>query len=260
MQISPTSQGTQMTETVTAAVLIIGNEILSGRTQDLNMSYLGTRLNELGIQMKEARVIADDETEIVAALNVLRHRYDYVFTTGGIGPTHDDITADSVATAFGVGIDYHPAAYQAFKEYFEKTGMEANAARMRMARIPNGAALLDDTVEHMPGFQMGNVFVLAGVPAVAQEMFEAVSVRLRHGTPLESRSIRCNTGEGTVAEALGTIQDTYPNADIGSYPWTKNGRHGTSLVIRSGDRAVLDEVFEQVLEMVKRLGGEPLEE
>ena len=249
-----------MTESVTAAVLIIGNEILSGRTQDLNMSFLGTRLNELGIQMKEARVVSDDEKDIVDALNVLRSRYDYVFTTGGIGPTHDDITADSVAKAFGVGIDYHPGAYQAFVDYFEETGMEANEARMRMARIPDGGALIDGSLEFMPGFQMDNVFVLAGVPSVAQEMFEGASKRLRRGTTLQSRSIRCNTGEGAVAAALGTIQDAYPGVDIGSYPWTEDGRHGTSLVLRSGNRSSLDEAFDQVLAMAKRLGGEPVEE
>ena len=249
-----------MSETVTAAVLIIGNEILSGRTQDLNMSYLGTRLNELGIQLQEARVVTDDETEIVDALNALRARYDYIFTTGGIGPTHDDITADSVAKAFGVGIDYHPQAYQAFKDYFEETGMEANEARMRMARVPDGAALIDDSVEFMPGFQMENVFVLAGVPSVAQEMFEGASKRLRRGTTLQSRSIKCHTGEGAVAQALAGLQASYPEVDMGSYPWTDGGRHGTSLVLRGAERATLDEAFDKVFEMARQLGGEPVEE
>ena len=247
-------------ETITAAVLIIGNEILSGRTQDLNLSFLATRLNELGIQMREARVVADDETEIVDALNSLRNRYDYVFTTGGIGPTHDDITADSVAKAFGVGIDYHAQAFQAFKDYFKEIGLEANEARMRMARTPHGAALIDDKVDLMPGFQMKNVFVLAGVPSVAREMFEGASKRLRGGTTLLSRSMRCHTGEGTVAEALGTLQKAYPDVDMGSYPWTVDGRHGTTLVLRSADTAMLDEAFDKVFEMVKHLGGEPLEE
>ena len=249
-----------MTQAVTAAVLIIGNEILSGRTQDLNMSFLGTRLNEFGIQMREARVVADDEDEIIAALNLLRNRYDYVFTTGGIGPTHDDITADSVAKAFGVGIDYHPEAYVAFKKFFEETGMEANEARMRMARTPDGAALIDNSVDFMPGFQMDNVYVLAGVPSVAQEMFEAASKHLRRGITLQSRSIRCNTGEGAVAEALGVIQITYQNVDIGSYPWTEDGIHGTNLVLRSGEQMALDEAFTAVFEMVEQLDGKPIEE
>ena len=249
-----------MTETVTAAVLIIGNEILSGRTQDLNLSFLGICLNELGIQMKEARVVGDDETEIIDALNVLRNRYDYVFTTGGIGPTHDDITADSVAKAFGVGIDYHPEAFQAFKDYFKEIGLETNEARMRMARTPDGAELINGNVDLMPGFQMDNVFVLAGVPSVAREMFEGASKQLRRGATLLSRSMRCHAGEGTVASALGTLQKTYPGVDMGSYPWTEGGRHGTSLVLRSADTVMLDEAFDKVFEMVKGLGGDPLEE
>ena len=260
MRLALIPKGAQMSETVTAAVLIIGNEILSGRTQDLNMSYLGTRLNELGIQVREARVVADDESEIVAALNTLRTRYDYLFTTGGIGPTHDDITADSVAKAFGVGIDYHPQAYQAFKDYFEETGLEANEARMRMARVPDGAALIDDSIEFMPGFQMENVFVLAGVPSVAREMFEGASKRLRRGTTLKSRSIKCHTGEGAVAGALGGLQKRYPDVDMGSYPWTEDGRHGTTLVLRSRNPFILDESFDKVFEMVEQLGGGPLEE
>ena len=249
-----------MSESVTAAVLIIGNEILSGRTQDLNMSFLGARLNELGIQMKEARVIADDEIEIVAALNALRTRYDYVFTTGGIGPTHDDITADSVAKAFGVAIDYHPEAFDAFQQYFEAAGMEANDARMRMARVPDGGLLIDDSVDFMPGFQMDNVFVLAGVPSVARRMFEGASKQLRRGQPMHSRSIRCNTGEGAIADALSTIQQDFPNAEIGSYPWTENDHHGTTLVVRSTDLTTLDKVFDKVMDMSTRLGGDPVEE
>ena len=190
-----------MPETVTAAALIIGNEILSGRTQDQNLSFLGEKLGEIGIRLKEARVVSDDAEEIAAALDALRARYDYVFTTGGIGPTHDDITADSVARAFGVGIDYHPEVYAMLKAWFESKGQEANEARMRMARIPDGAEILDNELTLAPGFQIENVFVLAGVPSIARKMFDGAKRRLRGGAPVCSRAIRVHVGEGTVAEA-----------------------------------------------------------
>ncbi len=245
---------------VTAAALIIGNEILSGRTQDRNLSFLGEKLGEIGIRLKEARVVPDDAEEIAAALDALRTRYDYVFTTGGIGPTHDDITADSVAQAFGVGIDYHPEVYEILKAWFESKGLEANEARMRMARIPDGASVLDNELTLAPGFQIENVFVLAGVPAIARKMFDGAKNRLSGGAPMCSRAIKVHVGEGTVAEELGTIQSAFPDIDIGSYPWSDGGVYGTSLVMRGTQPERVDEAFTEVFEMAKRLGGAPREE
>ena len=249
-----------MPGTVTAAALIIGNEILSGRTQDQNLSFLGEKLGEIGIRLKEARVVADDTEEIAASLDALRSRYDYVFTTGGIGPTHDDITADSVAHAFGVGIDYHPEVYAMLKAWFESKGLEANEARMRMARFPHGALPLDNELSLAPGFQIENVFVLAGVPSIARKMFDGAKQRLSGGAPLCSRAIKVHVGEGTVAEELGAIQAAFPDIDIGSYPWSQDGVHGTSLVMRGTQPGRVDDAFAEVFDMAKRLGGAPREE
>ena len=249
-----------MPGTVTAAALIIGNEILSGRTQDQNLSFLGEKLGEIGIRLKEARVVSDDAEDIVVALDALRARYDYVFTTGGIGPTHDDITADSVACAFGVGIDYHPEVYAILKAWFESKGLEANEARMRMARIPDGAQPIDNELTLAPGFQIENVFVLAGVPSIARKMFDGAKKRLNGGVPLCSRAIKVHVGEGTVAEELGAIQTAFPDIDIGSYPWSQDGTHGTSLVMRGTQPGRVDEVFTEVFDMAERLGGAPREE
>ncbi len=249
-----------MTEIVTAAVLVIGNEILSGRTQDANVAFLGKSLNDLGIRLMEVRVVADIEAEIVDAVNTLRKRYDYLFTTGGIGPTHDDITADSVAAAFGVGIDYHPEVFELLKQNFESRGLEANGARMRMARVPDGAELIDNEISLAPGFQIGNVFVLAGVPSIARAMFNGASNRLRRGAVVMSRSIRCHCGEGTIADPLSDVQDAYPEIDIGSYPWSRDGRFGTSLVLRGTDTARLDAAYDAVFQAAVDAGGDPVEE
>ena len=249
-----------MPGTVTAAALIIGNEILSGRTQDQNLSFLGEKLGEIGIRLKEARVVSDDAEDIAAALDALRARYDYVFTTGGIGPTHDDITADSVARAFGVDIDYHPMVFAMLEAWFESKGLEANEARMRMARIPDGAQPIDNELTLAPGFQIENVFVLAGVPSIARKMFDGAKKHLSGGVPLCSRAIKIHVGEGTVAEELGAIQAAFPDTDIGSYPWSQDGVHGTSLVMRGTQPGRVDEAFAVVFEMAKRLGGAPREE
>ena len=249
-----------MADEITAAVILIGNEILSGRTQDVNLSFLAGRINELGIEVKEARIISDNEIEIVDAVNFLRTRYDYIFTTGGIGPTHDDITPDSVAKAFGVGLNYHPKVYPILKSYFEENGYDANEARMRMARIPDTATLIDNSVSLAPGFQIENVFVLAGVPKIAQAMFDGASKRLRRGAKILSRSIRCHSGEGTVAEALKALQMTFPDVDMGSYPWSENGVYGTTLVLRSKDSSLLNSAYDLVFEMVSSLGGTPSDE
>src|SRR5689334_1604466 len=185
-----------------AAVLLIGDEILSGRTKDKNLGFIADYLTVLGIDLKEARVVPDIEDEIVQAVNALRARYTYVFTTGGIGPTHDDITADAVAKAFGVPIDHHPDALAILLDYFKQIGREPNEARLRMARTPKGASLITNPVSKAPGFQIGNVFVMAGIPKVMNAMMEEVAPRLQRGAPVISQTITIQGGEGDVAKPL----------------------------------------------------------
>jgi molybdenum cofactor synthesis domain-containing protein len=247
-------------QTVTAAVAIIGNEILSGRTKDANLPFLAEQLNALGIQVREARVVADVTDEIVAAVNELRSRYDYVFTTGGIGPTHDDITAEAVAKAFDVAIDVDAEARALLERHYATTGAELNEARLRMARLPHGATMVENPISKAPGFQIGNVFVLAGIPVVAQAMFESLKHRLVGGAPVQSRAIAVFLAEGTVAKGLGALQDKYPSADIGSYPFHRQGRFGTSLVVRSQDAGVLNAATEELRALLAGLGGEMVEE
>ena len=235
-----------MSETVkvvTAALLVIGDEILSGRTKDKNIGYIADYLTALGIDLKEVRVVSDDEGAIVAALNALRTTYDYVFTTGGIGPTHDDITADCVAKAFGVPLDVHPEAVAILKERLAKTGGELNEARLRMARIPRGAALVANKVSGAPGFWIGNVITMAGIPAVMQAMLDEVAPKLKTGTKLLSISIRADAKEGDVGSELGAIAKAHPEAIIGSYPFfdEKLGPN-TNIVVRSRDAQKLEQV------------------
>jgi molybdenum cofactor synthesis domain-containing protein len=217
---------------VTAALLIIGDEILSGRTKDQNVGHIAERATALGIELREVRVVRDVEDEIVAAVNALRTRYDHVFTTGGIGPTHDDITADAIAKAFGVAIDIDPRALAMLRERIPEPDL--NPARLRMARIPAGADLIENAVSKAPGFSLGNVHVMAGVPAIMQAMFEALSARLMKGTPIVSRSIEARLKEGDFATPLGEIQRAFPDVTIGSYP-SFDGRAGfsTTVVLRS---------------------------
>ncbi len=231
---------------VTACMLVIGDEILSGRTQDKNMAYLATRLNETGIQLKEARVIPDVEEEIVQAVNECRRKYDYVFTSGGIGPTHDDITADSMAAAFDVGIDFHPEAMEILTRHYEASGIEFNDARKRMARIPDGAILIDNPVSKAPGFQMENVFVMAGVPAIMQAMLEGIAFRLTGGSKMLSRTLGASLPEGKVAQKLGELQEKYPNVSLGSYPYFRQGNVGTNLVLRSIIEEDLNAAFDEL--------------
>jgi molybdenum cofactor synthesis domain-containing protein len=237
----------------TAAVLLIGDEILSGRTKDKNLGFIADCLTALGIDLKEARVVPDQEDEIVAALNALRHRYTYVFTTGGIGPTHDDITADAVARAFGVPIGHDPRAVEILLAYFKEMGREPNEARMRMARIPEGASLIDNPVSKAPGFQIGNVFVMAGVPKIMNAMLEDVAGRLARGVPLLSRSVEFRGGEGDAAQPLRAIQESYPNVVIGSYPFLAPEGMGTNLVLRSRDEAALEAALAAVRAMAQEL-------
>src|SRR5499427_7333242 len=215
---------------VTACVLIIGNEILSGRTQDANLAFLARGLDEVGIRVREARVIADDATAIITTLNSVRHTFDYVFTTGGIGPTHDDITAQSVADAFSVPLTLHPEAKRLLETHYPPGNL--NAARMRMAMVPEGAVLLPNPISRAPGFQIGNVFVLPGVPSIMQGIFEQLKYRLKGGEKVRSRSVSCHLPEGTLAKDLGELQARYPDLEIGSYPYFRRGDFGVTLVLR----------------------------
>jgi molybdenum cofactor synthesis domain-containing protein len=237
----------------TAAVLLIGDEILSGRTKDKNLGFIADYLSALGIDLKEARVVSDQEEEIANAVNALRHRYSYVFTTGGIGPTHDDITADAVARAFGVPIDHDARAVEILLAYFREMGREPNEARMRMARIPKGASLIDNPVSKAPGFQMGNVFVMAGVPKIMHAMMEDVAKRLTPGVPMQSRQVEFRGGEGDAAKPLGEIQKAFPNVVIGSYPFQAPDGFATNLVLRSRDADALEQAFAAVRQMAQEL-------
>ncbi len=252
-------KGMSMAETVTAAVLLIGNELLSGRTQDLNLRYVAGRLAELGIVLGEARVVIDDEDAIVEALNALRGCYDYVFTTGGIGPTHDDITADSVGKAFGLPVRHDPRAVALLEASYQGRGMELNEARLRMARTPQGAELIENSVSAAPGFRIGNVFVLAGVPSIMQVMFEALVPGLRRGSPVKARAICVHLPEGTIAGGFRDLQARFPDVQMGSYPFYRDGRYGADLVLRATETARLDAAADALKTLLVGLGGDPVE-
>jgi molybdenum cofactor synthesis domain-containing protein len=245
-------------EIVTAALLVIGDEILSGRTKDKNIGYVAEYLTAIGIDLKEVRVVADDEGAIVEALNALRARYTYVFTTGGIGPTHDDITADAVAKAFGVSIDYDSRALALLRERFAKSGPEMNTARMRMARVPKGAELVGNKVSAAPGFWIGNVIVMAGVPVIMQAMLDEAAPKLETGVKMLSETVRADTREGDIGTELGEVAKAHPRVTIGSYPFfdDKLGPN-TNVVIRARDPARLAEAkaaVEAMLVAVKAKG------
>ena len=232
-----------------ASLIIIGNEILSGRTQDKNLSYLANWLNEIGIQLAEVRVIRDEEEIVVETVNYLRSTYDYVFTTGGIGPTHDDITSLCIAKAFGVELEINSGALGILKEYY-KDG-ELTDARMKMTKMPVGSELIENPVSRAPGFKMDNVFVLAGIPSIMQGMLEGARKHLTGGEVVKSRSIDVFTPESNVADALTGLQNKYSEVEIGSYPFNKENRFGTSLVMRSSDEAKLDECESDLKELMK---------
>jgi molybdenum cofactor synthesis domain-containing protein len=232
--------------TPTAAVLLIGDEVLSGRTKDKNLGFIADYLTALGIDLREARCVADVEDDIMAAVNALRSRYTYVFTTGGIGPTHDDITADAMGKAFGVEVIHHPKAVETLMAYFREIGREANEARMRMARVPQGATLIENAVSKAPGFRMENVFVMAGVPKVMNAMMDAIAPTLEKGVPMQSRTIALQGGEGDVAKPLGEIQSRYTDVFIGSYPFEGVGGFATNLVVRSRNLVSLDKAEAEV--------------
>jgi molybdenum cofactor synthesis domain-containing protein len=239
---------------VTAALLVIGDEILSGRTKDKNIGYTAEFLTAIGIDLKEVRVVPDEEPEIVAALNAMRARYTYVFTTGGIGPTHDDITADAVAKAFGVSIDYHPGAVEILRARLAQTGGTMNEARMRMTRLPAGAELVLNKISAAPGFWIGNVIVMAGIPQVMQAMLEYVAPKLRTGAKILSETVRADCREGDIGTELGAIAKTHPAVVIGSYPFMDDERRANAhIVMRSRDPEKLAAVKAAVEAMLKRV-------
>ncbi|ACI50195.1 molybdopterin binding domain [Gluconacetobacter diazotrophicus PA1 5] len=243
----------------TACILVIGNEILSGRTQDVNVQYIARRLTELGITLAEVRVIPDQRAVIVGTVCDVRARFDHIFTTGGIGPTHDDITAPCIAEAFGVPWSVHPDSFRLLEAHFPPG--EFNAARQRMATLPEGATPIANPVSVAPGFSIGNVHVMAGVPRIMQAMFEELAPTLRHGTPVTSRSwYALGLYEGALAEGLADIQDRHPSVDIGSYPFRRpDGRRGVALVSKGLDAAAVCHAADRVRELIERLGFTPAE-
>jgi molybdenum cofactor synthesis domain-containing protein len=244
-----------MSDTVTAAVLVIGDEILSGRTKDRNVGYIAEYLFKAGVELREARVVPDVEAEIVAAVNALRARYDYVFTTGGIGPTHDDITADSIAKAFGVEIGEDPRALAIMGERYKPD--EFTPARRRMARIPAGASLVDNPVSKAPGFRIGNVIVMAGVPSVMQAMLDDAILSVKTGTPMLSVAVEAdNLPEGIYGEALRAIAEARPQVSIGSYPSYRDGKFHNQIVVRCKDAEMLAEARAAVEGMVAKMTGD----
>jgi molybdenum cofactor synthesis domain-containing protein len=245
-------------ERVTAAVLIIGDEILSGRTQDTNLRDIARYLGVLGVDLAEARTVSDVQEDIVAALNALRERYDYVITTGGIGPTHDDITADAVAAAFGVELQEHP---EIIAMMTARWGDEVNAARRRMARVPVGGELVKNPVQGPPGFTIGNVFVLAGVPTIMRGMLEDVGPRLRGGAVTVSRTLRVEgSGEGAIAAPLEAVAKAHPEMSLGSYPFFGPDGFGSNLVLRSRDAEALARVVDELTAELKAAGIQAVRE
>jgi molybdopterin-biosynthesis enzyme MoeA-like protein len=230
----------------TACALIIGNEILSGKTQDTNLQFLG------GIRLAEGRVVRDEPAAIIRHVIEARREFTYVFTTGGIGPTHDDITAECIAAAFGVPLELNDEAV----ERLQRSGRALNEARLKMARIPRGAQLVDNPVSNAPGFRIENVFVFAGIPSIARAMFANAVPLLVHGTPILSASVDAFLREGDFADALTEIQRTFPSVEIGSYPFNRDGRLGATLVARGTDRALLSKVVEHIVAAITKLGGE----
>ena len=241
-----------------AAVLVIGDEILSGRTQDTNTNHIARFLGALGIDLKEVRVVGDVEAEIVAALNALRAAYDFVFTTGGIGPTHDDITADAVARAFGVGIGYHPEAYALLEARYPPG--EFNDMRKRMARIPHGGSLVANPVSGAPGFHIGNVYVMAGVPMVMRAMLEQIAAELPRGRTVKSITLEAEIPEGTIAPGLAQLQKEHRDVSIGSYPFYREGAakpFGAQLVIRGRDGDAVERAAQAIEDILRNLGAAP---
>ena len=245
----------------TACLLIIGNEVLSGRTRDANLQFLATRLGEIGIPMKEVRVIPDVPEVIINTVNEVRAKFDHVFTTGGIGPTHDDITSECIARAFGVPWEPQPEAWHALESYYARQTPpgDFNTARQRMATMPRGAILIENSVSIAPGYTIGNVHVMAGVPRIMQSMFEALAPRLQGGPPILSRSVHAHgVVEGAIAEGLSTIQQSYADLDLGSYPYYRQGGGGGVAVVAKGtDLAAIEAAVQEVFALMQKCGGTP---
>ena len=240
-----------------ACLLVIGNEVLSGRTQDLNIRFLATGLGDIGIPVREVRVIPDVADTIISTVNEVRARFDYVFTTGGIGPTHDDITAECIAAAFGVPWEPHPEAWARFEAHYQPG--EFNAARQRMATMPRGAELIENSVSFAPGFSIGNVYVMAGVPRIMQSMFQWLAPRLQGGPPIVSRAVHANgLMEGRIAEGLARIQASYPELDLGSYPYYRPTGNGVALVAKGPSAERAEGAIAEVTILIEQLGATPI--
>jgi molybdenum cofactor synthesis domain-containing protein len=246
-----------MSAVVTAAMVVIGDEILSGRTKDRNIGHLADMMTAIGIDLSEVRIVPDDEPAIVEAINVLRANHSYVFTTGGIGPTHDDITADAVARAFGVPCGYDDKAYAMLEAHYAKRDIEFTDARRRMARMPAGATHIDNPISLAPGFVIGNVYVMAGVPAIFQAMLDSVAPTLKTGRKLLSVTVHCPFGEGVIGDRLGAIQKEYPETIIGSYPKFSDGKFWTELVVRAREPASLAAAKSAIEAMLAEMGSAP---
>lgn len=242
-------------EIYTAALIIIGDEILSGRTKDANTAYVAEHLNDSGIRLMEVRVIPDHAQTIIDTVNTLRAAHDYVFTTGGIGPTHDDITAENVAKAFGVELELNDKAYEILLSHYKDPANITESSK-KMAMIPKGATLIENPVSGAAGIHIGNVYVMAGVPRIMQAMFDSILPTLKGGKPVISRSVTCNLAESMVAEGLNKIQENYPMVSIGSYPKYEKGKFGTSLVLRGIDEDALAKAMSDVTDLVISLGEE----
>ena len=245
--------------TWTAALLVIGDEILSGRTQDRNVAQVALWLNEQGIRLVEVRIVPDDIDRIGAAVNTLRAAHDYLFTTGGIGPTHDDITVDAIAVAFGVGVVVHPQARKILEDYYRDRPGGLSDARLRMARVPEGAELIPNATSGAPGVRMGNVYILAGVPYIAEAMLQALSGRLEGGRPVVSVTVGARAPESEVADLLRETEDANPGVAIGSYPFFREGRYGANFVIRSEDGELARRTGEALSARLREAGYEPVE-
>ncbi|MEM9573035.1 MAG: molybdopterin-binding protein [Pseudomonadota bacterium] len=248
-----------MTNTPNAAICLIGDELLSGRTRDINTQTIARYLAPFGIPVKEVRIVPDEQDRIVDAVNTLRAMYSYVFTTGGIGPTHDDITADAIAAAFGVGIGEHPEAAALLEARYQEMNTDFTAARRRMARVPDGAVLIENPVSGAPGFQTGNVFTLAGVPKIVEGMLSDIGHRLESGTVVQSITVRgAGLREGDVAEALSALAEAHPDVSLGSYPWFQTLHdHGVALIARGTDERELEALRTELDSLVRSQGVEP---
>ena len=248
-----------MSDPVRACLIIIGNEILSGRTHDKNLPYLAEELNTLGVRLAETRVIPDIEQTIIDTVNECRAAFDYVFTTGGIGPTHDDITSECVAKAFGVAIELNADAHALLKSHYENPE-DLNEARLRMAHIPIGAELIDNPISKAPGFRMENVYVMAGVPMIMQAMFQGIKHQLVGGKPMVSRSVGGYIPEGAIAKVLAEIQGDFPKTDIGSYPFLREGKLGTTLVVRGENPDEVNQASERIRTAIIDQGRDVMED